>query len=66
MHRLSAVTVGHGVYPDKAQVERVSVLTKRQVSFDGITLSLSSKQYVTCCFFPPCSCCVAVRSGGDC
>lgn len=54
MHRLSRVTVGHGVYSDKAQVGRVSVLTKRQVSFDGITLSLSSKQYATCSFF---SCC---------
>ena len=37
---------------DKAQVGRVSVLTKRQVSFDAITLALSSKQYVTRSFMP--------------
>lgn len=28
----------------------MSVLTKRKVFFDAITLSLSSKQYVTCSF----------------
>lgn len=48
--------MGHGVYPEKAHVGRVSMLTKRQVSFDAITLSLSSKQYATrslFIFFPP-------------
>lgn len=61
--------LGHGVYPEKAQVGRVSVLTKRQVSFDAITLSLSSKQYATCSlfFFPPDFLVVKVEvgSGGD-
>lgn len=37
----------HDVCPDKAQVGRVSVLTKRQVSSDGIAVSVLSKQYVT-------------------
>lgn len=50
MHRACGVTEGPGVYPDRAQVGRVSVLTKRQVSFHAMTLNLSSKQYVTCSF----------------
>lgn len=39
--------MGHGFHPDKAQVGRVSVLTKRQVSFTAIILSLTSKRCLT-------------------
>lgn len=42
---------GHCVYPDRAQVGRVSVLTKRKVAFfDAITPGLSSEQHVICSF----------------
>lgn len=38
--------VGHGFYPDKAQVGRFSVQTKRQVSFNATMLNLTSKPHL--------------------
>lgn len=67
MHRQSRVMVGHSFYPDKAQVGRFSVQTKRQVSFNAIMLNLTSKQYLTALLlFLLLLWRVVVGCGGDC